>query len=64
MERRVLVQGMMSPRLIIVGSIRAYDSTQMRFTEYDHVIQAVYTENLSRHGLPITKILIVVQWQL
>ena len=41
MERRVLVQGTMSPRLIIVGSIRAYDSAQVRFTEYDHVVQAL-----------------------
>jgi hypothetical protein len=40
MERRVLVQGTMSPRLIIIGSIRAYDSAQVRFTEYDHVVQA------------------------
>src|SRR5450759_5947145 len=41
MERRVLVQGTMSPRLIIVGSIRTYDSAQMRFTEYDHMVQAL-----------------------
>ena len=41
MERRVLVQGTMCPRLIIVGSIRAYDSAQMRFTEYNHVVQAL-----------------------
>jgi arginase family enzyme len=41
MERRVLVQGTMDPRLIIVGGIRAYDSAQMRFTEYDHVVQAL-----------------------
>jgi hypothetical protein len=41
MERRVLVQRSMSPRLIIVGSIRAYDSAQVRFTEYDHVVQAL-----------------------
>ena len=30
----------MGPRLIIVGSIRAYDSAQVRFTEHDHVVQA------------------------
>src|ERR1019366_2635369 len=41
MERRVLVQRSMSPRLIIVGSIRTYDSAQMCFTEYDHVLQAL-----------------------
>ena len=41
MERRVLVQGTMDPRLIIVGGICAYDSAQMRFAEYDHVVQAL-----------------------
>ena len=41
MERRVLVQGTMSPRLIIVVGICAYDSAQVRFTEYDHVVQAL-----------------------
>ena len=41
MERGVLVQRSMSPRLIIVGSIRAYDSAQVRFPEYDHVVQAL-----------------------
>ena len=41
MERRVLVQRSMSPRLIIVGSIRPYDSAQMCFTKYDHVVQAL-----------------------
>jgi hypothetical protein len=40
MERGVLVQRSMGPRLIIVGSIRAYDSAQVRFTEQDHVVQA------------------------
>ena len=41
MERRVLVQGTMSPRLIIVGGICAQDPAQVRFTEYDHVVQAL-----------------------
>jgi hypothetical protein len=41
MERRVFVQRSMGPRRIIIGSIRAYDSAQMRFTEYDHVVQAL-----------------------
>ena len=31
----------MGPRLIIVGSIRAYDPVQVRFPEYDHVVQAL-----------------------
>ena len=41
MERCVLVQGAMRPRLIIIGGIRAYDSVQVRFPEYDHVVQAL-----------------------
>ena len=41
MERGVLVQRSMSPRFIIVGSIRAYDAAQVRFPEYDHVVQAL-----------------------
>jgi hypothetical protein len=41
MERRVFVQGTMSPRLIIVGSIRAKDTAQVRFPEYDHVVLTV-----------------------
>jgi hypothetical protein len=41
MERRVFVQRSMGPRRIIIGSIRAYDSAQMRLTEYDHVVQAL-----------------------
>ena len=40
MEGGVLVQRSMGPRLIIVGSIRAYDSAQVRLTEHDHVVQA------------------------
>jgi len=40
MERGVLVQRSMGPRLIIVGSVRTYDSAQVRLTEYDHVVQA------------------------
>ena len=40
MERGVLVQRSMGSRLIIVGSIGAYDSAQVRFTEHDHVVQA------------------------
>src|SRR6266545_5287514 len=31
----------MSPRLIIVGSIRAQDPAQVRFTEHDDVVQAL-----------------------
>src|SRR5665811_2228415 len=31
----------MSPRLIIVGGICAQDPAQVRFTEYDHVVQAL-----------------------
>src|ERR1035437_2723452 len=38
MERRVLVQGTMSPRLIIVGGICAQNPAQVHFTEYDHVV--------------------------
>src|SRR5450631_1139328 len=41
MERRVLVQGTMGPRLIIVGGICAQNPAQVRFTEYDHVVQAL-----------------------
>jgi hypothetical protein len=41
MERRVFVQRSMGPRLIIISSIRNYDSAQMRLTEYDHVVQAL-----------------------
>src|ERR1019366_9218290 len=41
MERRVLVQGTMRPRLIIVGGICAQDPAQVRLTEYDHVVQAL-----------------------
>ncbi len=41
MERRVLVQGTMSSRLIIVSGIRAEDPAQVRFPEYDHVVQAL-----------------------
>jgi len=40
MERGVLVQRSMGPRLIIVGSVRTYDSAQVRLTEHDHVVQA------------------------
>jgi hypothetical protein len=40
MERGVLVQRSMGPRLIIVGSVRTYDSAQVRLTEYDHVVRA------------------------
>src|SRR6266480_3315130 len=41
MERGVLVQGSMGPRLIIVGSIGACDPAQVRFTEHDDVVQAL-----------------------
>ena len=41
MERRVLVQGTMDPRLIIVDGICAQDPAQVRFAEYDHVVQAL-----------------------
>ena len=44
MKRGVLVQRSMGPRLIIVRSIRAYDSAQVRFTEHDHVVQAFPTD--------------------
>ena len=40
MKRGVLVQRPMGPRLIIVGSICAYDSAQVRFTKHDHVVHA------------------------
>ncbi len=40
MEWGILVQGTMSPRLIIVGGICAQDPAQVRFTEHDHVVQA------------------------
>src|ERR1019366_2657440 len=36
-----LFRDSISPRLIIVGGICAYDSAQVRFTEYDHVVQAL-----------------------
>jgi hypothetical protein len=48
MERGVLVQRSMGPRLIIVGSIGTDDPTQVRFTEHDDVVQAVCTENFVR----------------
>src|SRR5665811_1337204 len=41
MKRGVLVQRSMSPRLIIIGGICAEDSAQVRFTEHDHVVQAL-----------------------
>src|SRR6266571_5545600 len=41
MERGVLVQRSMGPRLIIVGSIGACDPAQVRFTEHDDVVQAL-----------------------
>src|SRR5674476_1432797 len=41
MKRGVLVQRLMSPRLIIIGGICAEDSAQVRFTEHDHVVQAL-----------------------
>jgi hypothetical protein len=31
----------MGPQVIIVGGIGAYDPTQMRFTEYNHVVEAL-----------------------
>ena len=41
MERGVLVQRSVGPRLIIVGSISAYDPAQVRFPEHDDVVQAL-----------------------
>ena len=41
MKRGVLVQRSMSPQLIIIGGICAEDSAQVRFTKYDHVVQAL-----------------------
>src|ERR1019366_7439241 len=41
MERRVLVQGTMDPRRIIVGGICAKNPAQVRFTEYDHMVRAL-----------------------
>ena len=41
MERGVLVQRSVGPRLIIVGSIGAYDPAQVRFPEHDDVVQAL-----------------------
>ena len=41
MERGVLVQRSMGPRLIIVGSIDADDPAQVRFTEHDEASRAV-----------------------
>jgi hypothetical protein len=41
MERGVLVQRSMGPRLIIVGSIGADDLAQVRFTEHNDVVQAL-----------------------
>jgi hypothetical protein len=41
MERGVLVQRSMGPRLIIVGSVDADDPAQVRFTEHDDVVQAL-----------------------
>jgi hypothetical protein len=35
MERGILVQRSMGPRLIIVGSVDADDPAQVRFTEHD-----------------------------
>jgi hypothetical protein len=40
MERGVLVQRSMGPRLIIVGNIGAYDPAQVRFTEHDEASRA------------------------
>src|ERR1035437_9801764 len=41
MERRVLVQGTMRPRLIIIGGICTKDSAQVPFTKHNHVVQAL-----------------------
>jgi hypothetical protein len=57
MERGVLVQRSMGPRLIIVGSIGAYDPAQVRFTEHDDVVQALpadrANESLNVSILPV-----------
>src|SRR6266849_5886479 len=39
--RRVLLQGKMRPRLVIVGEIRRQGSTQGEFSEDDHMVQAL-----------------------
>ena len=56
-DRRVLVQGTMSPRLIIVGGIRAKYSAQVRFTEYDHVVQALRADraNVSTYAVMLNE---------
>src|SRR5467141_1353162 len=41
MERGILVQRSMGPRLIIVGSVDADDPAQVRFTEHDDVVRAL-----------------------
>src|SRR6266446_7700682 len=41
MERGILVQRSMGPRLIIVGSVDADEPAQVRFTEHDDVVQAL-----------------------
>jgi hypothetical protein len=41
MERGILVQRSMGPRLIIVGSVDADDPAQVRFTEHDDAVQAL-----------------------
>src|SRR5258706_6639775 len=41
MERGILVQRSMGPRLIIVGSIVADDAAQVRVTEHADVVQAL-----------------------
>ena len=41
MERGVLVQRSMSPRLIIIGGICTKDSAQVPFTKHNHVVQAL-----------------------
>jgi hypothetical protein len=49
MERGVLVQRSMGPRLIIVGSIGAYDPAQVRFTEHDRIARLMFLR-LKRSG--------------
>jgi hypothetical protein len=39
-DRRVVVQGKMSPRAVVVGDIRHEDAPQMPFVQHDDVVQA------------------------
>jgi hypothetical protein len=41
MERGVLVERPISPQLIVVGSILRQNSTQLRFTKNDYMVDAL-----------------------